>query len=106
MLMSLDQFVFSLTSAPFRELQRRRTWKHPTSSRVGARDGRQFAGVGDDTITLNGLVAPETFGSIASIRELAAMADTITSSCTLSANANLHDHATERIAIAAVFAMW
>ncbi|WP_255213507.1 phage tail protein, partial [Burkholderia pseudomallei] len=40
------------TSAPFRELQRRRTWKHPTSSRVGARDGRQFAGVGDDTITL------------------------------------------------------
>ncbi|OMZ33112.1 phage tail protein [Burkholderia pseudomallei] len=76
MLMSLDQFVFSLTSAPFRELQRRRTWKHPTSSRVGARDGRQFAGVGDDTITLNGLVAPETFGSVASIRELAAMADT------------------------------
>ncbi|MCF2135170.1 MULTISPECIES: phage tail protein [Mycetohabitans] len=76
MLMSLDQFVFSLSSAPFHELQRRRTWKHRTSSRVGARDARQFTGTGEDTITLNGLVAPEMIGTIASIRELAAMAHT------------------------------
>ncbi|WP_338910690.1 phage tail protein [Mycetohabitans rhizoxinica] len=76
MLMSLDQFVFSLSSAPFHELQRRRTWKHPTSSRVGVRDARQFAGEGEDTITLHGLVAPEMVGSIASIRKLAAMAHT------------------------------
>lgn len=76
MLMSLDQFVFSLTTAPFRELQRQRSWKHPKKSRIGARDSRQYTGQGDDTITLNGLVAPETIGSIASISELAAMADT------------------------------
>lgn len=75
MMMSLDQFVFSLTSAPFKELQRQRNWKHRTSSRVGARDSSQFVGVGDDTITLAGTVAPESIGSIASIKELATMGD-------------------------------
>jgi phage protein U len=76
MMMSLDQFVFSLKTAPFKELQRQRNWKHRTSSRVGSRDASQFTGAGDDTITLNGLVAPETIGSVASIKELATMGDT------------------------------
>ncbi|RKU01815.1 oxidoreductase [Burkholderia sp. Nafp2/4-1b] len=76
MLMSLDQFVFSLTTAPFSELQRRRNWKHARHARVGVRDARQYTGQGDDTITLNGLVAPESIGSIASIARLAEMADT------------------------------
>jgi phage protein U len=76
MMMSLDQFVFSLKTAPFKELQRQRNWKHRTSSRVGSRDASQFTGAGDDTITLNGLVAPETIGSIASLNELATMGDT------------------------------
>ncbi|MFP3244723.1 MAG: phage tail protein [Paraburkholderia sp.] len=75
MMMSLDQFVFSLKTAPFRELQRQRNWKHRTSSRVGSRDASQFTGAGEDTITLNGLVAPETIGSIGSLDELATMAD-------------------------------
>jgi phage protein U len=75
MLMSLDQFVFSLTTAPFHELQRRRNWKHPKKSRVGVRDARQYTGPGEDTITFSGLVAPESVGSIASIARLAAMAD-------------------------------
>ncbi|MGI4816364.1 MAG: phage tail protein [Janthinobacterium lividum] len=75
MMMSLGQFVFSLTSAPFHKLQRQRSWKHATSSRIGARNASQFAGPGDDTITLNGLVAPETIGKIASITELGKMAD-------------------------------
>lgn len=76
MMMSLDQFVFSLTTAPYKELQRQRNWKHPTSSRVGARDASQFTGGGSDTITLNGMVAPENdIGMIASIDELARMGD-------------------------------
>ncbi|NIF73613.1 phage tail protein [Burkholderia sp. Ap-962] len=75
MLMSLDQFVFSLTSAPFQQLGRARGWKHASKTRVGRRDARQYVGPGDDTITLDGVVAPETIGSIASIDELAAMAD-------------------------------
>jgi uncharacterized protein len=75
MMMSLDQFVFSLATAPFKELQRRRNWKHRTSARVGVRDASQFTGIGDDVITLSGLVAPEAIGSIASLNQLAAMAD-------------------------------
>ncbi|TKC83451.1 phage tail protein [Trinickia terrae] len=76
MMMSLDQFVFSLATTPYKELQRRRNWKHRTSSRVGTRDASQFTGAGDDTITLNGMVAPDNgIGTIASIDELARMGD-------------------------------
>lgn len=77
MMMSLDQFVFSLKTAPYRELQRQRNWKHRTSSRVGVRDASQYTGPGDDTITFNGTVVPaEEFGSIASLDQLAKMGDT------------------------------
>ncbi|WP_175815565.1 phage tail protein [Burkholderia diffusa] len=75
-LLSLDQFAFNLTTAPYHELQRRRQWKHPKKSRIGVRDSRQYTGQGDDTITLHGMVAPEAVGSIASIKRLADMADT------------------------------
>ncbi|CAN0621017.1 Phage tail protein [Burkholderia multivorans] len=76
MMMSLDSFVFSLQTAPFKELQRQRNWKHRTSARVGTRDASQFTGAGDDTITLNGMVAEENdIGARASLDELARMGD-------------------------------
>lgn len=76
MMMSLDQFVFALATTPYRELQRQRSWKHRTSSRVGARDASQFTGAGDDIVTLNGLVAPDNgIGTRASLDMLATMAD-------------------------------
>lgn len=76
MMMSLDDFVFSLQTAPYKELQRQRNWKHRTSSRVGARDASQYTGAGDDTITLNGMVAADNgIGSIASLDDLANMGD-------------------------------
>lgn len=75
MYMSLDQFVFSLDTVSFHELQRRTSWRHPSTPRVGARPQRQFLGEGDDTITLNGLVAPGQFGKLESLDELRTMAD-------------------------------
>lgn len=76
MMMSLDQFVFALATAPYTELQRQRSWKHRTSSRVGARDASQFTGAGDDIVTLNGMVAPDNgIGTRASLDKLATMAD-------------------------------
>ncbi|WP_028217410.1 phage tail protein [Paraburkholderia oxyphila] len=76
MMMALDQFVFSLATAPYRELQRQRSWKHRTSSRIGTRDASQFTGAGEDTITLAGTLAPgDSFGSAGSLRRLAEMAD-------------------------------
>lgn len=76
MMLSLDSFVFSLATAPFSEMQRQRNWKHRTNSRVGVRDASQFTGIGDDTFTLNGMVAADNkIGSIASIDQLAKMGD-------------------------------
>lgn len=76
MMMSLDQFVFGLDTLAYQELQRQTQWKHRNVSRVGARDARQFVGPGEDTITLNGMLAPELTGSLDSLDELRTMADT------------------------------
>jgi phage protein U len=75
MLLSLDQFVFSLTTAPFHELKRRRNWKHPKKSRIGVRDSRQYTGQGDDVITLDGLIAPDQIGTSTSLDQLVEMAN-------------------------------
>lgn len=74
-LMSLGQFVFGLQSLPYDELKRATAWRHPSNSRVGARAARQFVGVGDDTITLSGWIAPELTGTYWSIAALRAMGD-------------------------------
>jgi len=76
MLLALGQFVFSTLSAPFNEMQRRRSWKHASSSRVGARDARQYTGEGDDTYTIRGMIATGVLGTPASIDMLAQMAGT------------------------------
>ncbi|CAN7191130.1 phage tail protein [Trinickia sp. LjRoot230] len=76
MLACLDQFAFQLSTAAYLELQRRTTWKHPSSSRVGARNARQFNGPGDDTITLTGLLSPDNdIGSLSSLKKLRKMGD-------------------------------
>lgn len=75
MMMAFGQFVFSLTTAAFQELQRQTTWRHPWHSRVGARPARQFVGPGDDTIDLNGLVALEITGGRVGLDQLREMGD-------------------------------
>ena len=75
MLMALDQFAFGLSTLAYSELQRQTAWKHRNTSRVGARDARQFVGPGDDTISLQGILAPELTGTLASLDQLRAMAD-------------------------------
>ncbi|ORC44405.1 oxidoreductase [Burkholderia sp. A27] len=76
MMMSLGQFVFSLSTLAYQELQRRTSWKHASTSRVGGRNARQFTGPGDDTITLTGWFAPDQgIGKLSSLDELRTMAD-------------------------------
>ena len=74
MMMSLDQFVFSLSTLAYQEFQRQQEWKHPATSRVGERDAHQYLGEGDDTITLSGWIAPELTGDITSLDDLRDMA--------------------------------
>jgi uncharacterized protein len=76
MMMTLGMFVFSLPTLAYQELQRKTDWKHPSTSRVGARNARQYTGKGDDTITLSGWIAPELTGSVYSLDALRLMADT------------------------------
>ena len=76
MMMVLGMFVFSLPTLAYQELQRKSDWKHPSTSRVGARSARQFTGKGDDTITLSGWIAPELTGSVYSLDALRLMGDT------------------------------
>lgn len=75
MLMAFGQFIFSLDTLAFQELKRSNTWRHPSNSRVGARPARQFVGVGDETFSLSGWLAPEQIGDYASLAELRAMGD-------------------------------
>jgi len=75
MLMAFGLFVFGMKTAPYQQLQRQVTWRHPANSRVGARPARQFVGRGDETITLSGVLYPEITGGKISLAALEAMAD-------------------------------
>lgn len=75
-LMTLGMFVFDLPTLTYNQLQRRSSWRHPTNERVGARPAGQFAGAGDDDITLTGMLAPVAFGKADSLDDLRTMADT------------------------------
>lgn len=74
-MMALGTFVFSLSTLPFQELQHQLGWRHPTTSRVGARPARQFLGPDDETITLSGVLLPELTGGQASLDQVRAMGD-------------------------------
>lgn len=73
-LMALGMFQFDLSSAPFRELQRRSGWRHAFNSRVGARPAGQYLGPGDDQITLTGTIAYGVLARPGALDELRAMA--------------------------------
>jgi phage protein U len=75
MLMSLDQFVFGMSTLAHQELQRQTQWKHASNARVGAPAARQFTGRGDDTITISGVLVPELAGTLDSLDKLRAMGD-------------------------------
>lgn len=73
-MMIFGMFVFSLNTASFDNLKRSVAWRHPAQARIGARAGRQFLGVDDETITLAGTTYAEIskFGRV-SLEALEAM---------------------------------
>lgn len=76
MLFSLGLFPFSIDTLAFDELQRRASWRHATSPRVGARDAAQFVGIGEETISLPGTVYREIADGQVSLDALRTMAST------------------------------
>ncbi|BDD79942.1 hypothetical protein [Burkholderia phage FLC10] len=76
MMMALGQFAFGLPDLVYQELQRRTSWKHPSTSRTGGRNARQFTGAGDDAITLTGWFATnQGIGKLSSVTTLRNMGD-------------------------------
>lgn len=75
-MMTLGFFVFSRLTVPYQASQHDMVWRHPTNSRVGARPSAQFLGVGDETLTLSGVLMPEITGGELSLEALRKMADT------------------------------
>tara|TARA_R110000851_G_scaffold333531_2_gene514925 strand:+ start:7013 stop:7468 length:456 start_codon:yes stop_codon:yes gene_type:complete len=76
MMMALGMFIFSIQTAAHMSLQRRTTWRHAANARVGARAGYQFVGVGDETLTLPGWVAPGQMGTGVALSMLRDMGNT------------------------------
>lgn len=76
MMLALGMFVFSLHTAAYQEMQRQTGWRHSTSSRVGTNPASQFLGLGEDAITLPGIILPELAGTVLSLDALRQMAGT------------------------------
>ena len=75
MLLALGLFAFGISTLAHDELQRRASWRHATSPRIGARDATQYVGPGEETISISGTAYAELSNGSASLDELRAMAN-------------------------------
>lgn len=73
-MLMLGTFQFSLNVAVFQEMQRSTEYKWPAQERFSQQQARQFTGMGDDTITLPGVIYPEYKGSTNAMKTLRGMA--------------------------------
>lgn len=76
MMMALGMFIFSMHSVAYQTLSKQTSWRHGSQPRVGARAARQFLGVGDETISLPGWLAPGQIGNSMSLSTVRDMANT------------------------------
>lgn len=73
-LMILGDFVFELRTAPFEQKQRSTQYKWSSNNRIGQRPAHQSVGLGDDSLTLSGVLYHEVTGhskDLNVLRELA-----------------------------------
>lgn len=72
-LMSLGLFAFSLQTAPFETLKRSTAQRWESKNRVGKAPAYQNGGPGDDTITIDGTLAPPLTGGAKNLDKLREM---------------------------------
>lgn len=76
MLLALGQFVFSVDTMTYNELQRSRSWSYASNSISQGRDKHQFTGAGEETVTIPfAIYQSHGFGNRQSIDDLSEMAD-------------------------------
>lgn len=75
MLMALGLFVFHLGTAPFETLRRSTQQRWESKPRVGQAPAWQWVGPGEDSLTIEGTLAPELTGGPDTLDTLREMAD-------------------------------
>ncbi|MFQ6249912.1 phage tail protein [Yersinia enterocolitica] len=75
MMLTLGLFVFQLQTVPYRSLQRNIDYRWPSNNRIGLRPARQFLGIGEEKMTLSGVLLPEITGGKMSLLTLEKMAE-------------------------------
>lgn len=70
----LGDYMFSLDTAAFQQLQRETAYRWAVLNRIGRAPARQFTGLGDDQITLNGVIYPHFRGGLGQLGLLRASA--------------------------------
>lgn len=75
MMLTLGLFVFQLQTLPYQSLQQSLNYRWPLNNRIGQRGAYQFVGIGEDKITLSGVLLPEITGGALSMLALKTMAE-------------------------------
>lgn len=75
MMLTLGLFVFQLQTVAYRSLQRNIDYRWPSNNRIGLRPARQFLGIGEEKMTLSGVLLPEITGGKMSLLTLEKMAE-------------------------------
>ncbi|QJT79569.1 phage tail protein [Kosakonia sp. MUSA4] len=70
MMMVFGMFVFMLRTTPYQQLRHSQEWRHVKNERVNQSASWQYIGVGDDTVTLEGVLYPEITGGNLSLSAL------------------------------------
>lgn len=74
-LMTLGMFVFEMQTTPYNTYDRFTEQRWETQARAGAAPAAQWLGPGDDSITLEGVLAPELTGGAKHLDTLRKMAN-------------------------------
>lgn len=75
MMLALGMFVFMRQTLPYQNMQRETNYRWPSNSRTGKRDAFQFLGVGEEKITLSGVLYPELTGGRLTMTTVRLMAE-------------------------------
>lgn len=73
-MMMLGSFQFCILTAAYQELNRHSEYKWPSQHRFGQRPSSQFVGIGEETITLAGIIYPEYRGGFQQVEQMRSMA--------------------------------
>ncbi len=83
-------FPFSLKTIPYNSLDKSSAYRHAGQTRIGVRDGNQFLGIGEESISFAGVAYPEQTGGRNTIELLKAQAESGRSFPLIERNGRIH----------------